>query len=73
MKLLMGKEEAVLYNILAKITEFFRVKTERDFINEYLADASDLIDLENRLRQIDRNQAPWQVKAKQYVRTWVQQ
>jgi hypothetical protein len=69
----MGKEEAVLYNILAKITEFFRVKTERDFINEYLADATDLVDLENRLRQIDRNQAPWQIKAKQHIKTWVQQ
>jgi len=69
----MGKEEAVLYNILAKITEFFRVKTERDFINEYLADATDLVDLENRLRQIDRNQAPWQIKANQYTSTRVQQ
>jgi hypothetical protein len=69
----MGKEEVVFYKIMNEVISFFKLKTEKDFIDEYLADASDLVDLENRLRQIDRNQAPWQLKENRYSKCWVQQ
>ena len=34
---------------------------QKDIKDEYLAEATDLVDLERRMRQIDRGQAPWQV------------
>lgn len=46
-------------------------RTEQDEINAYLSDSSDLADLENRIRQIDRNEAPWQVKANKNLAGWV--
>jgi len=49
---------------------FFKSNTEDDLRNEYLAEAVSLIDLENRLRQIDRGQAPWQLRAQQSLRGW---
>jgi hypothetical protein len=49
----------------------FSVKTEKDRIDAFLADSSDLADLENRIRVIDRNEAPWQVKANQNLTGWV--
>lgn len=49
---------------------WFKTKTDRDRIDEYLADSSDLVDLENRLRRIDRNEAPWQLRASQSLSGW---
>jgi hypothetical protein len=37
--------------------------------DEYLAEATDLIDLERRMRQMDRGQAPWQINTN--LRGWV--
>lgn len=65
MKQLMGG--LMLKNFLGT---FFKSNTEDDFRNEYLAEAVSLIDLENRLRQIDRGQAPWQLRAQQSLRGW---
>jgi len=45
--------------------------TEKDMIDAYLADAVDLVDLENRLRNIDRGLAPWQIRANQNLKGWV--
>lgn len=45
-------------------------KNEKDRINEYLSDSSDLTDLENRIRRIDRGQAPWQLQAAQLMKGW---
>jgi hypothetical protein len=56
---------------MMKFLSFFKAKTERDYIEEYLAEAVDLVDLENRLRLIDRNQAPWQIKASQPLKGWM--
>jgi len=56
---------------MMKFLNFFKTKTERDHIEEYLAEAVDLVDLENRLRLIDRNQAPWQIKASQPLKGWM--
>lgn len=47
--------------------------TTRDYnkqmSDEYLAEATDLIDLERRQRQMDRGQAPWQINKN--LRGWV--
>lgn len=55
-------------------SNFFRdlihTKTEQDRIQEYLAESVDLVDLENRLRKIDRNEAPWQVRNQALLRGW---
>ena len=48
----------------------FKVRTEKDKIDEYLADAVDLADLENRIRRIDRQEAPWQIKSNQNLVGW---
>ena len=45
-------------------------KTEKDLISEYLAESIDIIDLENRLRRIERGQAPWQVQNRAYLQGW---
>lgn len=45
--------------------------TEKDMVYEYLASSVDHVDLENRLRNIDRGQAPWQIKANQSLRGWL--
>ncbi len=46
-------------------------RTEKEMVEEYLADAVDLVDLENRIRKIDRHEAPWQVQAKMTLRGWM--
>ena len=49
----------------------FKARTETNQIEEYLSDAVDLVDLENRLRRIDRHEAPWQVQSNQNLAGWV--
>jgi uncharacterized protein YjiS (DUF1127 family) len=46
---------------------FFKVKTEKNKIEEYLADSANLVDLENRIKAMDRGLAPWQVNGKIYT------
>jgi hypothetical protein len=48
----------------------FKARTETDQIEEYLSDAVDLVDLENRIRRIDRHEAPWQIRANQNLTGW---
>lgn len=48
----------------------FKPMTEQDIIHQFLADSNDLVDLENRIRMIDRNQAPWQVARSQRLSGW---
>lgn len=43
--------------------DIFKTKTEKDVIEEYLANSANAVDLENRLRNIDRGLAPWQLRA----------
>ena len=57
------------------IKSFFkRLFTTRDWTTEareeYLAEAHDLVDLERRMRQLDRGQAPWQVEANNNLKGW---
>lgn len=62
-----GHEPKTEFNFFKNI---FKVKTEKDRIEEYLSDAVNTVDLENRLRNVDRGLAPWQVKAKNFSQTW---
>lgn len=57
--------------MLQFLKRIFRVRTERERINDYLAESVDLVDLEIRMRRIDRGEAPWQVKINDNLRGWV--
>jgi hypothetical protein len=59
-------------SLLSFLTSLFDFKpmTEQDTINQYLSDSADLVDLENRIRMIDRNQAPWQIARSQQLSGW---
>ncbi len=46
-------------------------KTEKEMVEAYLADSVDLVDLENRIKKIDRNEAPWQIQANMNLKGWV--
>jgi uncharacterized protein YjiS (DUF1127 family) len=48
----------------------FKVKTEKNKIEEYLAESANLIDLENRLKNVDRGLAPWQIRARNFAQGW---
>jgi hypothetical protein len=56
--------------VVFNFKNLFKVRTEKDNIDEYLADSSDLADLENRIRRIDRQEAPWQIKSNQNLVGW---
>lgn len=51
---------------------FLRTKSEKQKIDEYLADSVSLEDLENRIRTIDRGYAPWQLEARAFLQGWAQ-
>lgn len=54
------------------LINFFHVKTEKQKIDEYLEESVSLEDLENRIRTIDRNCAPWQIEARAFLQGWAQ-
>lgn len=45
----------------------FKVKSEKDIIEEYLAESVNAFDLENRLKMIDKGIAPWQIQKNVYA------
>lgn len=49
---------------------FFKAKTEKDIIEEYLAESANTIDLENRIKNVERGLAPWQIRAKTFAQGW---
>jgi hypothetical protein len=46
--------------ILKRIAAYLRPRSQRDLINDWLAESTDLVDLERRQRALDRGQAPFQ-------------
>ncbi len=58
-----------MFKILAN---FFRVKTEKQKIDEYLAESISVEDVENRIRLIESGQAPWQLHARAFYQGWAQ-
>jgi hypothetical protein len=53
------------------LQKWFCAKTEKELINEYLADSASLADLERRQRAIDLGDAPWQVRDKSKSRSFI--
>lgn len=51
---------------------FIKSRTEKENIEEYLADSVSLMDLENRIKNIDRGLAPWQIIGKSYAQGFMQ-
>ena len=64
-----GEEPKLEFNLFRN---FFKVKTEKDKIDEYLSESVNTIDLENRLKNIDRGLAPWQIQNKLFSQMWAQ-
>lgn len=56
-------EEKIEFNFFK---DLFKFKTEKDRINDYLSEAVSAVDLENRLRNVDRGLAPWQLRARNF-------
>lgn len=48
-------------NILAKIKSAFSLMSDKECQDSYLSEATDLVDLERRMRNVDRGQAPYQI------------
>lgn len=62
-----GKEIRTDFSFFKNI---FKVKTEKNKIEEYLADSANLVDLENRLKNVDLGLAPWQIRARNFAQGW---
>lgn len=58
----------MLKNMFRGLTD---VRTEREKVEEYLADSASLEDLERRQRSISRGEAPWQIHANANLRGWI--
>lgn len=50
---------------------WFSRKTEKDLIEEYLADSASLEEIERKQRMISRGEAPWQIRANYNLKGWV--
>lgn len=57
--------------MISTLLNFFKIKSDREIIEEWLAEAHDLVDLERRQKQIARGQAPWQIQANANLKGWV--
>jgi uncharacterized protein YjiS (DUF1127 family) len=62
-----GKETGSLLDL---VKESMSVRTEKKRIEEYLADSANLVDLENRIKEVDLGNAPWQKRAKMFSQGW---
>ena len=51
--------------------DFFKIRTEKDRIEEYLSESANTSDLENRLRNVDRGLAPWQIRVTLGSQGWI--
>jgi hypothetical protein len=56
--------------MFTKLVELFGTKSEKQKIEEYLADSISLEDVENRIKAIERGQAPWQINARSISQGW---
>jgi hypothetical protein len=52
----------MLKTTLIKLREYFRPKTERELIHNWLSESTDLVDLERRQRDLTHNRAPFQMQ-----------
>jgi uncharacterized protein YjiS (DUF1127 family) len=63
-----GKEPKPSFNLFSDI---FKAKTSKDKIEEYLSESENMVDLENRIKAIDRGLAPWQIRERNFANGWV--
>ena len=56
--------------MFTKLAALFGTKSEKQKIEEYLAESISLEDVENRIKTIDRGQAPWQINARAISQGW---
>lgn len=54
-----------------KIMKKYFTVTNESKIEKYLEESVDMVDLENRIRQLDRGQAPFQVYERNYYRNYM--
>ena len=47
------------------------VTTEQRLVEQWLAESTDLVDIERRQRMISKGQAPWQIRASNNLRGWL--
>jgi hypothetical protein len=47
------------------------ITTEQRLVEQWLAESTDLVDIERRQRMISRGQAPWQIRASNNLRGWL--
>lgn len=60
--------------MLKFLTDLFTlniVVSDKNLIDDWLADSTDLVDLERRQRMIENGQAPWQLKANHNLKGWI--
>ena len=50
--------------------DILNTRTEKQYVEEYLADSISLEDLERRQRSISRGEAPWQTQSRAYLQGW---
>ena len=55
---------------MVNFKNWFKRRTQKDIIHDYLADSISLEDLERRQRLIDRGEAPWQIQANANLKGW---
>jgi len=51
--------------------DVLNTRSEKQFVEEYLADSISLEDLERRQRSSSRGEAPWQIRANQNLKGWI--
>jgi hypothetical protein len=44
---------------------------EQRLVEQWLAESTDLVDIERRQRMISKGQAPWQIRASNNLRGWL--
>ena len=45
--------------------------TEQRLVEQWLAESTDLVDIERRQRMISKGQAPWQIRASHNLKGWL--
>lgn len=67
-------EEPTTSSLVTAVTEFFKVKkkpTEKDRVYAWLAESSDIVELERKLKMLDLHQAPWQTASNRNLQGWI--
>lgn len=58
------------FSSFLELFKFKTAPTEKDRIHAWLADSSDMVDLERRIKLLDQNSAPWQTGTNRNLQGW---